>query len=69
VGDPKAKLVLKKEIMKRFADGNDTVSTFLIEQGYFEYLSKENKKLIVVELIERENFKALSILRKNMPKF
>ncbi|MFX1593389.1 MAG: hypothetical protein ACFFCL_11920, partial [Promethearchaeota archaeon] len=62
VGDPTARKEFKKEIIKRVADGNDSVNTYLIENGYLESLDSEDKKILVVELFERENFKGLEFL-------
>lgn len=62
IGDPTAKKVFKKEIINRFADGNDTVNTFLIEEGYLESLNNGDRKLLIIELFENENFRALEFL-------
>jgi len=62
IGDPTAKKVFKKEIINRFADGNDTVNTFLIEEGYLESLNHGDRKLLLIELFENENFRALEFL-------
>lgn len=41
IGDIKAKNVLKEEIGKRLRNGSNNVVTFLYEEGYTEYLTRE----------------------------
>jgi hypothetical protein len=41
VGDPKAKRVFKEEIARRYESGVPSVVMYLEEEGYLEYLSKE----------------------------
>lgn len=64
-GDPKAKKVYIKEILRRFADGYDKVITFLIEGGFLESLNKTDKKLVIIELFKNQNFRALEFLESN----
>ncbi len=62
LGDPKARKVYKNEIIKRFTDGNETVNSYLIEEGYLEELNSEDKKRLVVEFIENEKFNGFEFL-------
>jgi hypothetical protein len=39
VGDPKAKKVFKSEVAIRFEEGNETVRTFLLNEGYLRFLT------------------------------
>ena len=38
-GDPKAKRIFKKEMHRRFASGHSAVITYLISEGYLDYLN------------------------------
>jgi len=62
LGDIRAKKIFKKEIIKRFVEGNDIVNTYLIEEGYLEFLNTENFKRLFVEFLENENYKAIEFL-------
>ncbi len=41
VGDPQAKMVLPKEVMKRYKSGHPTVIEYLKKEGYLNYLPLE----------------------------
>ncbi|MBD3255552.1 MAG: hypothetical protein GF383_10685 [Candidatus Lokiarchaeota archaeon] len=43
LGDPAAKRAFKEEIARRYAEGNQTVRTFLEEEGYLELLTDDEK--------------------------
>ena len=59
VGDPLAKEVFKKEIIERFRDGNQlSVMTFLVKEGYLDYLSWDESTSLYEEL-DFETFKQL----------
>ena len=49
VGDPVAKKVFKEEIASRFINGNYTVITFLIKEGYLNNLNKEELDTLIHE--------------------
>jgi len=51
-GDFVALRVFKEEIAKIFSQGNDTVRTFLIEEGYMDLLSREEVLSLNIEQIE-----------------
>ena len=57
-GDKIAKQVFKKEIIKRFRDGNLNVMTFLILEGYLDELSMEESDDLYQEL-DFETYKKL----------
>lgn len=57
-GDQLAREVFKKEIIKRFRSGNLNVMTFLIKEGYLDYLSIEKSEELYQEL-EFETYKEL----------
>ncbi len=59
VGDPLAKKVIREEIAQRLASGYPSVVKHLINQGYLEYLDKEELNT----LLEDRNF------IKNLPKW
>jgi small GTP-binding protein len=59
VGDPLAKKVFKEEIAQRLASGYPSVVQHLINQGYLEYLNKEELNT----LLDDRNF------IKNLPKW
>jgi hypothetical protein len=59
VGDPLAKKVFKEEIALRLASGYPSVVQHLINQGYLDYLTKEEKNTLVND----SNF------LKNLPKW
>lgn len=52
MGDIVALRAFKEEIAKRFSQGNDTVRTFLIEEGYVDLLSREEVLSLNIEQIE-----------------
>ncbi len=52
VGDFKAQAVFKEEIAKRLIKGSDSVVAFLYEEGYFQYLGKEELWSIVDPTLE-----------------
>ena len=59
VGDTLAKEVFKKEIIERFRDGNQlSVMTFLVKEGYLDYLSWDESTSLYEEL-DFETFKQL----------
>ena len=69
VGDPKAKKVIKEEIANRFSAGNPSVITYILNQGYLKYLSKEEIAIIFEEfdftkIIILEYDVALPLLKK-----
>ncbi|MEJ2248099.1 MAG: leucine-rich repeat domain-containing protein [Candidatus Lokiarchaeota archaeon] len=45
-GDPKAKRIFKEEVVKRYIEGDESVRTFLILQGYISKLSIEERDLL-----------------------
>ena len=49
-GDPIAKNVFKDEIAKRLASGHNSVITYLINEGYLDYLNKDELKVVFEEL-------------------
>jgi len=49
VGDPKAFSVFKEEIARRFLSGFPPVIQFLLNQGYLEYLNKEESEVLLDE--------------------
>ena len=51
-GDPLAKKVFKEEIAKRFANGKETVTTFLMNEGYLNFLDKNDFKSIGYQFVE-----------------
>ena len=61
IGDPLANRVFKEEIVKRFIHGNEAVQTYLVEERYLTYLGSAEFKVLVTELIERENFNGLEL--------
>jgi Leucine-rich repeat (LRR) protein len=52
VGDPVAKKVFKNEIAKRFAEGNETVRNYLIDEDYMEFLERDELWSILPEETE-----------------
>ena len=42
IGDPIANKVFKEEIIHRIEEGNVNVITYLFEEGYFSYFSKQH---------------------------
>ena len=57
-GDPIAKQVFKKEIVKRFRSGNLSVMTFLVKEGFLDELSIEESDDLFQEL-DLETYKKL----------
>jgi len=49
-GDTLAKKVFKTEIMKRFRSGNMNVMTFLVKEGYLDFLGIEESETLYEEL-------------------
>ncbi|HEY0089026.1 MAG TPA: leucine-rich repeat protein [Candidatus Lokiarchaeia archaeon] len=49
-GDPIAKNVFKDEIAKRLSTGYNSVITYLINEGYLDYLNREELKVVFEEL-------------------
>lgn len=67
-GDKIAKQVFKKEIIKRFREGNLNVMVFLIIEGYLDELNIEESDDLYQEL-DFETYKELQrLLRKSMKK-
>ncbi len=53
IGDPVAKKVFKREIVKRFSNGHLPVVEYLIIEGYLDYLnSKEIKSLLLDNMVK-----------------
>ncbi|KKN14718.1 hypothetical protein LCGC14_0993310 [marine sediment metagenome] len=61
-GDVIAKKVFKEEIFKRYVEGNRTVQTYLTEEAFLTYFGKEELKLLIIELFERENCTGLDLI-------
>lgn len=66
-GDTLARKVFKKEIAKRFRDGNLNVMVFLIKEGYLDHLSIEDWEALYEEL-SFEKYKELQSLLKEVNK-
>ena len=49
VGDPMAKKVFKEELIKRIREGNTRVIFYLIDEHYFNYFSKEEFEILLVD--------------------
>lgn len=65
IGDLKAKNVFKEEIIYRFYHGTETVQEYLIEEGYLDLITDEEK----YSLIESESdLKALKEIEKEIGK-
>ena len=64
-GDVNAKRVFKEEIVNRYIEGNETVQTYLMEQGYLTNLENEELKLLAMELFEKENYTGLALFNIN----
>ncbi len=47
LGDLQARKIFAEEIVKRYMEGNDTVQTFLIKEGFLNELKLEEKELIL----------------------
>ncbi|MFX1259172.1 MAG: tetratricopeptide repeat protein [Promethearchaeota archaeon] len=45
-GDPQARRVFKEEIAKRFASGYKSVVTYLLNEGFLDYLSREELEIL-----------------------
>lgn len=54
VGDPKAQIRFKEEIVKRYLEGNDNVRHFLNIEGYLNYLTIDEVLFLVREVLEKE---------------
>lgn len=67
-GDKIAKQVFKKEILRRFRDGNLNVMTFLIIEGYLDDLSIEESDDLYQELDFETYKKLLKHLRESEKK-
>lgn len=61
LGDPIAKNVFKEEIAKRFESGHKSVMTFLLKEGYIDYLTDDE-----IESISPINIKILSLSGLNL---
>ena len=59
VGDLRAKRIFKEEIVRRFLNGNRNVQKYLILEGYIQYLSPLERKVIFRE--EYSKFKSLEL--------
>ncbi|MHA1281010.1 MAG: WD40 repeat domain-containing protein [Promethearchaeota archaeon] len=59
-GDPLAEKVFKKELRRRFLNGHQSVVSYLIEEGYFEFLNRKEfinlLEYIDFNLIDKEEF-------------
>jgi len=64
-GDVNAKKVSKEEIVNRYIEGNETVQTYLMEQGYLTNLESEELKLLAMELFGKENYTGLALFNIN----
>lgn len=73
VGDLIARKVFKEEISKRFFNGTTTVQKYLYEEGYLNYLSKDelfsviDEDLNVIKGLEKIINKEIRIKTKNIP--
>lgn len=56
-GDPLAKMVFKKEVGKKFSEGHSSVITYMIDEGYFDYLNIDEFE----DLIDELDFNVISI--------
>ncbi len=56
-GDDTAKRMFKNEIAERFASGYGNVQIFLAEEGYLNFLNKEERSLIFSETFDVGDFK------------
>ncbi|KKN53038.1 hypothetical protein LCGC14_0606270 [marine sediment metagenome] len=65
-GDPLAKAVFKKEIIKRYEHGTNNTRIFLEAEGFLGYLTVDEKLNL---LLDEENFKALVDLSEEIPPF
>ncbi|MFX0070446.1 MAG: hypothetical protein ACFFAO_05080 [Candidatus Hermodarchaeota archaeon] len=63
-GDKIAKHVFENEIIKRFRSGNLNVMTFLVKEGYLDYLSIDKSE----ELYQELNFETYKKLQKRLRK-
>ena len=50
VGDPQAKKIFKEEIAKRLTCGYEPIITYLLEEGYLDYLSQEEIESLTDDL-------------------
>ncbi len=50
IGDPAAKKIFKEEIATRFSSANPSVVSFLIEEGYLDFMNTEELDLLIKEL-------------------
>ncbi len=65
LGDPLAEEVFKNQIAERFASGNVNVATFLIDEGYLDYLEDEEYNTLVEGYLNSEsNLSVLFILAR-----
>lgn len=56
-GDPQAENVFKNEVARRFLSSHSSVINYLIEEGYFEFLKKEE----FVSLLDHIDFKKIDV--------
>ncbi|MFW9949776.1 MAG: hypothetical protein ACFFKA_06585 [Candidatus Thorarchaeota archaeon] len=62
-GDPIAKRIFKEEIAKRLISGYPSVVIYLLEEGYFEEFSKEEKEALRHQIVDK------SLLIKSFEEF
>lgn len=67
VGDPVAQRVFKEEIAKRFESGYKPVITFLLKQGYTNYLSDEELESVLPYNVEDLDLSGLQL--KEVPQW
>ena len=65
-GDPVAKRVYKKEIIKRYENGSTATREFLEAEGFLRYLTIDEKLNLI---LDEENFAALVELSEEIPPF
>jgi hypothetical protein len=53
-GDPNARKVFKEEIAKRILSGSQNVIQYLLEEGYLEFLGREEISFILQRLVEED---------------
>ncbi len=65
LGDPRARIVFKEEIAKRFSSGFQSVITYLVDENYLYYLNPEEIKCLLEDYRDSlDNSYCQSILRK-----
>ncbi|MFX1506818.1 MAG: hypothetical protein ACFFDC_12010, partial [Promethearchaeota archaeon] len=70
-GDPQAKEVFQEEICKRFETYYQNTILYLLEQNYIQYLTEDQKEMLLKNWIEKdfENAFVLLIGNKHLDKF